>query len=609
MYPPTPGTMGRSLLVAVLTLGSCFASVTDTSVYAPANYTAMTPPAKGGTYADSEFGTIIKRVSDAVNTPNADAGGMLQFITTEYPTNSPFNQTNTRLLLIHQSYFGLYDGSGNFIQNLPMEVNSSSEPRWSRKNPNVFYYHVGNQLRSYDTSTGAISPVHTFSEYGSITGNGEMDISQDGDHLVFAGDRRYVFVYEISTDTKGPALDTAGNAFDSIYITPNNNVSITWNAVGTGRYNGVELFDRNMNFQRQLARTGGHMRYTRDTNGEEVLVWCNSNDPTPVAPNAIVKIRLSDGTQTPLVSLDWSLAVHVTAPDNSGYAFVETYAPSDPVSGTSAWKTYTNELLQVKLDGTEVRRLAHHRSRPFNSYNYQPKMAVSRDGTKLVYDSNFSLQALSGYPTEYCDVYMIDLAGTGGGSTTSSGPQYYNAQGNPYNGESTAYWYCPADGKWYSGDKATGQVTAVGPTPPWSSGGTAGPQPPVSGGSPWRIEQNNPSLRFSGAWYVFNDSVFSGGSAAYATDPQSSVSLTFNGTGVSWIAFKDAWSGIALVTLDGVPQVNVDLYSASTQNQVTLYGVSRLAPGQHTITVQATGTHNPASTQSWIWIDAFDVQP
>ena len=73
-----------------------------------------------------------------------------------------------------------------------------------------------------------------------------------------------VFVYEISTDTKGPVFDTGGRGFDSLYITPNNNVTITWLEPGTARSSGIEFFDRNMKFQRQVARAGGHMDVTRD---------------------------------------------------------------------------------------------------------------------------------------------------------------------------------------------------------------------------------------------------------------------------------------------------------------------------------------------------------
>src|SRR4029078_6169357 len=84
--------------------------------------------------------------------------------------------------------------------------------------------------------------------------------------------------------------------------------------------------------------------------------------------------------------------------------------------GTSAWAPYTNELLQVKLDGSAVTRWTHHRSRPLNSYNYQPKATVSRDGTRLLFASNYNLQSIYNDPTEYSDTYLIVM----GSSSTST---------------------------------------------------------------------------------------------------------------------------------------------------------------------------------------------
>ena len=70
---------------------------------------------------------------------------------------------------------------------------------------------------------------------------------------------------------------------------------------------------------------------------------------------------------------------------------------------------YTNELLQIKLDGSQVLRLAHHRSRPYqaNTYNWQPKMSTSRDGSRVVYTSNYDLQLILGYAAQYGDTYLI----------------------------------------------------------------------------------------------------------------------------------------------------------------------------------------------------------
>jgi len=227
---------------------------------------------------------------------------------------------------------------------------------------------------------------------------------------VFAGDDRYVFVYEISTDTTFPAFDTAGQPFDSLYITPNNNVTITWLQAGTGLRQGIELFNKNMVFQRQVAHAGGHMDVSKDTNGDEILLWTNSNDaqPIPNCDNGIVKIKLATAQQTCLLQLDWSIAVHISAPDGNGWVFVETYG-GDPQPGSPDWKPYSNEILQVKLDGTQTRRLFHHRSRPSNDYGYMPRVSTNRAGTKLLFTSNYNLSAILGWPADYSDVYMVNV--------------------------------------------------------------------------------------------------------------------------------------------------------------------------------------------------------
>ena len=567
---------GRVAFGFLLFVGYAGAYTTDANVSQASNYYTFQPPAVGAGYTDPMFGTSITRISNALATANLDSGGNLIFVNNEYSTMTPFNQDNSKILLAHQSYFALYDASGNFLSVLPFEINTSSEPRWSRTDAGVLFYHFINQLRQYNVATGAISTVRTFSEYSSISGLGESDISLDGNHLVLVGDHRYVFVYELSTNTKGPALDTAGRGFDSVYITPYNNVTITWLQAGTGRYNGIELFDRNMNFLRQVAHAGGHMDVTLDTDGSEVLVWTNSNDalPLPGCNNGFVKINLSTAQQTCLLSLDWSLAVHISGTDNSGWVFAETYAPSDPSPDSLSWVPYTNEILQIKLDGTETRRLLHHRSRPFNSYNWMPRVSVSRDGSRFLYTSNYGLQAILGDPNEYSDVYLVippaGGSGTGantGGATTGTGTG------------STA-----GDG----GGSATG------------TGGTS-----TTTTTTIRTEQN--SLDYGTGWYTVSQSIFSGGSAAEAMDAGSRATFSFTGTGVRWLGYRDEWSGVAKVYLDGQLQATVDTFASPSQAQALIWGTSGLSAGSHTLIIEATGTQSAASAGRWIWIDVLEV--
>jgi len=407
------------MLAIAASANEALAYLSDIGIYAPSNYLSFQPPAAGGSYVDVNFGSSIKRLSNAMGTKSSIASGNLTSITNEYSTMSPFNNDNTFLILQHDSYFGLYDGNGNYLKDLPFSVNAGGEPRWSRADPNVLFFINDNQLKQINVSTGAMDVVHIFSEYSVIRGMGESDISVDGNHFVLAGDSRYVFIYEISTAKKSAVFDTLGNGFDSLYITPNNNVTITWNVAGRSRYNGIEMFDSNMNFLRQVAPAGGHMDVARDVNGDEVLLWANAADPKPVCENGIVKIRLADASQTCLISLDWSLAEHVSAPDNNGWVIVETYAPNDP-SPSGGWRKYMGEILQVKLDGSEIRRLGHHRSRPFDSYYYTPRASSSHDGRKIVFSSNFGLQAILGSPSIYVDTYMIDVEATSATSSVAS---------------------------------------------------------------------------------------------------------------------------------------------------------------------------------------------
>lgn len=197
--------------------GEVFAYVTDGNAYVPPSYLSFLPPDSGGSYGDTTFGTSVKRISEALNHPNGADRENLPFIINEYSTMSPFNADNSKLLLVHQSYFALYDGGGTFIRDLPLEIHALSEPRWSRRDPSVLYYIKGNALKQYNIATGLMGVVRVFTEYTKISGFGESDISLDGNHFVLVGDNRYIFVNEISTDTGGGVLDTAGvGGFDQV---------------------------------------------------------------------------------------------------------------------------------------------------------------------------------------------------------------------------------------------------------------------------------------------------------------------------------------------------------------------------------------------------------
>ena len=122
-----------------------------------------------------------------------------------------------------------------------------------------------------------------------------------------------------------------------------------------------------------------------------------------------------------------------------------------------------------------------------------------------------------------------------------------------------------------------------------------------------RVEQNSPAITYSGNWYLNTNPTMSGGTAALALDPGSAATISFTGTGINWIGYRDQWSGIANIYVDGTLTATVDTYFAANMTQTAAYSVSGLNSGAHTLTIAVTGTHSASSGGSWIWVDAFDV--
>lgn len=92
-----------------------------------------------------------------------------------------------------------------------------------------------------------------------------------------------------------------------------------------------------------------------------------------------------------------------------------------------------------------------------------------------------------------------------------------------------------------------------------------------------------------------------------AMDQGAQAKLTFTGTAVKWIGYRDQWSGTANVYIDGVLKATVNTYSNSAQAQAVNYSVSSLSNSTHTITIYVNGAHARHSGGAWVWVDAFDV--
>ncbi|MBI3000566.1 MAG: hypothetical protein HYY46_19250 [Deltaproteobacteria bacterium] len=98
-----------------------------------------------------------------------------------------------------------------------------------------------------------------------------------------------------------------------------------------------------------------------------------------------------------------------------------------------------------------------------------------------------------------------------------------------------------------------------------------------------RIEQDDPSVSYAGTWYSNAHSLHSGGSAVLSMEAGARATVSFIGTGISWIGYRDEWSGIARVYIDGVFVSEVDTYLGAGGPQAVLYSTSGLSNAAHTL--------------------------
>ena len=121
-----------------------------------------------------------------------------------------------------------------------------------------------------------------------------------------------------------------------------------------------------------------------------------------------------------------------------------------------------------------------------------------------------------------------------------------------------------------------------------------------------RVEQDDPSIVYSGNWYANGSSSHSDGHASLTNTRGSRATITFTGTGITWLGVKDGWAGLANVYFDGRMQV-VDSYGSGGYQQA-LFSVRGLPAGAHTLSIEVTHERNSRTEGSWVWIDAFVIE-
>jgi len=135
-----------------------------------------------------------------------------------------------------------------------------------------------------------------------------------------------------------------------------------------------------------------------------------------------------------------------------------------------------------------------------------------------------------------------------------------------------------------------------------SNGGNDGNGPtlPVAG---TRIEESHAAVTFDSRWTNADRRFgWSGGAAMQSSVAGATASFTFIGTSVRWLGSRGDSMGRALVSVDGGPAREVDLWALPNDViRIPIVTISDLSDGPHVLTIEVLSGR--------VVVDAFDVQP
>ncbi len=123
-----------------------------------------------------------------------------------------------------------------------------------------------------------------------------------------------------------------------------------------------------------------------------------------------------------------------------------------------------------------------------------------------------------------------------------------------------------------------------------------------------RFEETDTHLTFAGSWASAASTAYSGGTFKYANTSGASVTIKFFGVKLTLIGTKAYSYGKMKVSVDGSSPTTVDLYNPTTVlYKQTLFSSGLVPLGEHTVTLEWTGEKNPASSNTYVSLDAVDV--
>jgi hypothetical protein len=360
--------------------------------------TALAKPKLGKVAVDPEFGTKIRRVSNAGSGNN---------IVPAYSTIPAWNADESLLVLYHRGSsvphgagHHLYDGKTYaWLRPLAIDPPDLEQFYWHATDPKLMLYvDAKNRLIQFDVTSGTKSVLKTFSCGGRVSGGADpMYTSWDSDVIGLACQGKG-FSYRISTGTEGPRVAISGG------MSPAAAASGQLLFVPVGQQSQVR--DLSMNLLRTMnVRAGEHASLGRLPDGTDTHNSVQF-DGTHIGSLVVADMtgatapRIVIGPKTGYPYPPSGTHVTAVALKQPGWAAVSV------VGKTSGKGVLDQELLLANTQpGGKVCRIGHHRSWADNGkfgYWAEPHPVISPSGTRVLFASDWG-------NGKSVDAYVVEL--------------------------------------------------------------------------------------------------------------------------------------------------------------------------------------------------------
>ena len=136
----------------------------------------------------------------------------------------------------------------------------------------------------------------------------------------------------------------------------------------------------------------------------------------------------------------------------------------------------------------------------------------------------------------------------------------------------------------------------------------------TDGGNTWKIisrpvryEDYREVVHYEGNWKTVKGDSFSASTITHSDTAGSKATLSFVGTGITWIGTASQDQGLADLYIDEKYITTVDQYSTTPNSMVRLWSLANMAYGPHRISIEVLGKKNPKSKGYRIEIDSLDI--